>query len=85
MVCTVQIIPDDNAPSDWLSRVTTADFPYKRLTAGGTRPLMRREGLEHLAYNAVANGIEDANRLDGWADLENGALTMRVMFVEVTR
>lgn len=38
-----------------------------------------REGvLEHLAYNAIANGVEDASRLDGWADLEPGAITMRV-------
>lgn len=32
----------------------------------------------HLAYNAVANGIEDASRLDGWADLQRGAVTMIV-------
>lgn len=33
---------------------------------------------EHLAYNAVFNGVEDASRLDGWADLNWGDLTMRV-------
>lgn len=84
MVCTAQIITND-APADWLSRVTTADFPYKRLTATGSRPLTEREGLEHLAFNAVANGIEDASRLDGWADIEPGAVTMRLQNVEATR
>lgn len=36
------------------------------------------EILEHLAYNAIFNGVDDASRLDGWADLERGQLTMRV-------
>lgn len=34
--------------------------------------------LRHLAYNATFNGVQDASRLDGWADLERGQLTMRV-------
>lgn len=34
--------------------------------------------LKHLAYNAVFNGVEDASRLDGWADLKRGQITMRV-------
>ena len=33
---------------------------------------------DHLAYNAVFNGVEDASRLDGYADLECGKVTMRV-------
>lgn len=36
------------------------------------------EVLEHLAYNAIFNGVEDASRLDGWGDLERGKITMRV-------
>jgi len=36
------------------------------------------EILEHLAYNAVFNSVYDASRLDGWADLERGKITMRV-------
>ena len=28
------------------------------------------EVLEHFAYNAVSNGVQDGNKLDGWADLE---------------
>lgn len=39
--------------------------------------------LEHFAYNAIANGVEDANRLDGWADLPDGAVTMLVTEVNV--
>jgi hypothetical protein len=34
--------------------------------------------LEHLAYNAIVNGVEDASRLDGWADLSPRVVTMRV-------
>ena len=38
--------------------------------------------LNHLAYNCVSNGIERANRLDGWADLPDSAATMRVMAIK---
>lgn len=34
--------------------------------------------FRHLAFNAVFNEVADARRLDGWADLERGALTMAV-------
>jgi hypothetical protein len=34
--------------------------------------------LAHLAYNAIFNSVQDASRLDGWADLERGQITMRV-------
>lgn len=32
--------------------------------------------LWHWAYNAVANNVQDASRLDGWADLEPGDVTL---------
>ncbi len=80
MVATVIIEPGDTAPTDWLTRVTGRDFPYRSRTG----PFTEREGLEHLAYNAVANGVEDASRLDGWGDLERGMLTLRVENVEAT-
>lgn len=35
--------------------------------------------LAHFAYNAVANGVEDATRLDGWADLERGDIMFTVL------
>ena len=38
--------------------------------------------VRHLAYNAIANGIDRANRLDGWADLPDDAATMVVLDVE---
>lgn len=82
VVATVTITPSPTAPADWLSRVAGEDFPYRH--AGG-RALTEREGLEHLAYNAVANGVEDASRLDGWGDLERGDVTMHVHNVEPTR
>ena len=81
IVATVTIEASDNAPADWLSRVASGDFPYRHLNG---RPLSEREGLEHLAYNAVANGVEDACRLDGWGDLDHGVVTMRVGDVEAT-
>lgn len=34
--------------------------------------------LKHLAYNATFNGVYDASRLDGWADLARDQLTMHV-------
>lgn len=66
----VSIFVSDDAPDDVLSRTGLPDFPY--------RFRFPNDVYEHLAYNAVANGVEDANRLDGWADLEPGVLTMRV-------
>lgn len=38
--------------------------------------------LEHLAVNAVRNGIGQVNRLDGWADMADDAATMAVQRVE---
>lgn len=37
---------------------------------------------EHLAGNAVANGVTDASILEGFADLERGDVTMWVSDVE---
>jgi hypothetical protein len=34
--------------------------------------------LRHLAFNAVANGVSYASRLDGWADLQPDDVTMQV-------
>ncbi len=34
--------------------------------------------LDHLAYNAAANGATRANELDGWGDLPDDAATMEV-------
>lgn len=36
------------------------------------------EVIEHLAFNAVANSVDDITRLDGWADLDPSAATITV-------
>ena len=42
-------------------------------------PITDEEGVvKYLASAAVVTGVEDASRLDGWADLEYGQATMRV-------
>lgn len=35
--------------------------------------------IEHLAYNCLANGCENAKLLDGWADLSGDAVAMRIV------
>lgn len=35
--------------------------------------------FKHLAWNALVNGVTDASSLDGYADLNRGDLTMRVL------
>lgn len=81
IVCeaTVLIVVSDEAPADWLTRVGDADFPYKHMSG---RAMTTDEGKAHLAYNALGNGVDDAARLDGWADLPPGAVTMYVTDVE---
>lgn len=34
--------------------------------------------LEHLAASCISAGVNDASRLDGWADLGRGEVTMFV-------
>lgn len=82
VTASVTITPAEDAPADWLTRVSSGDFPYRSWDGS---PLSAEEGLEHLAYNAVANGVEDASRLDGWGDLDAGMLTLRVHDVEAER
>ena len=38
----------------------------------------RDDVLRHLAFNVVMNGVEDIRRLDGWADVPEDAVRMRV-------
>ena len=78
---TVLIHVRDDAPVDWLSRVTTDDFPYKRWNGD---PLPEDAGLHMLADNALRNGVDDASRLDGWGDLDRGMVELEVIDVEVT-
>jgi hypothetical protein len=79
---TVLVHVRDDAPEDWLSRVTEADFPYR--TWGG-EPFTEEDGIRMLADNALRNGVDDASRLDGWGDLERGMVELEVIDVEATR
>lgn len=77
---TVLVHVRDDAPSDWISRVEDEDFPYKNLDHS---PLTEDGGLYMLCDNALRNGVEDASRLDGWADIERGMVTLEVLDVDV--
>jgi len=50
---TVMIDVSPSAPADWLSRVTTSDFPYARWNG---EPMSEADGLKMLADNALRNG-----------------------------
>lgn len=39
--------------------------------------------LEHWTYNVICNGIADISRLDGWADLEDDAVTVNIEYADV--
>jgi hypothetical protein len=34
--------------------------------------------VKHLGWNRLVNGYGDASRIDGWADLPAGAVTMQI-------
>jgi len=70
-------------------------FYYTEIVDGQEQRVWRMQGIyditdeagmwDHLAYNAIVNGVTDASRLDGWAELERGELTMRVREATVER
>jgi hypothetical protein len=39
--------------------------------------------LEMLLWNAAANGVRRANRLDGWADLDDEAAEVRIDRIDI--
>lgn len=43
----------------------------------------REDVLEHWAYNGVANGATGINHLDGWADMSEDAVIIKVTHVDV--
>lgn len=77
---TVLVHVRDDVPADWLSRVTTEDFPYSK---GNGERFTEADGLRMLADNALRNGVDDASRLDGWGDLDRGVIELEVIDVEV--
>ena len=38
--------------------------------------------VAHFAYNAVANGVTDVSRLEGWADVDDDAVEIVVEQIE---
>lgn len=70
---TVQI--DSSAPDDIFSRAESEDF---QRALYGSEVSDRQGVLDHWAYNAILNRVNDASRLDGWADLQPGMVTFHV-------
>lgn len=42
-----------------------------------------KEVLAMLVWNAAANGVRQANRLDGWADLDRDAASVDIERIEI--
>lgn len=62
---------------DW----ETYEEDGERIWRGNGFGLVDQEDLiQNLVWNALANGVNDASRMDGWADLERGDITMRVTY-----
>ena len=72
---TVRIIVSDDAPADVFTRAGAKEF-QDALYGDSVRD--KDTTLAHWAYNAVANGISSAHRLDGWGDLDPGVVYMIV-------
>lgn len=70
----VHIVIDDNC--DAITRITGPDGDEWRKYMYDFHT--EEDVLNHFADNALRNDVEDASRLDGWADLPPGAATMRV-------
>lgn len=68
----VVITIHDDAPKDVISRCFTKEWRDSMYTLRD-----EDEVIEHLAYNAAINGVEDVSRLDGWADVPRGMVKMR--------
>ena len=84
--CVVEIdVADD---SDAIVRVTENRDEHGNpqpvgTNSGGWQDVMyplptADDVLRHWAFNRVANGVSDPARLDGWADLPNHEVTVRV-------
>ena len=71
----LRVTIDPSAPADLFSRAETEQF---QRTLYGPEVSDRNSVLNHWAYNAIANGVNDACQLDGWADLARGTVTFHV-------
>lgn len=76
---TVRIVVSDDAPADVFTRAESIEF-QDALYGDNVRD--KDTVLTHWAYNAVANGVCTASRLDGWADLDRDHVYMIVLNAE---
>jgi len=69
----LEVVVGAEAPTDWLSRCFSDEWKNIFYT-------FRTENdvYEHLAHNALTNGVTDISRLDGWADVPYGAVRLGV-------
>jgi hypothetical protein len=73
LICDVKIVIND---PDVLTRVTGPGGDEWRSQLYNLRT--EKDVFEHLAYNRLANGCENAKSLDGWADLPKEAVSMSI-------
>ena len=69
----VQITIADNAPEDLFTRVQTEEFRKGLYNTLNTK----EDVLDHFAFCGIM-GYDDISSLDGWADVPDGTVTMRV-------
>jgi hypothetical protein len=74
VICTVTVTVDTSHVSEY------GDPLDVRRQEGIYNLQTEAEMVAHLAYNAAANGRDDATRLDGWGDLPAEAVQMRVEY-----
>lgn len=77
-VSASMIVTLNDAPDDWLDRCFTEEWQ-----AYMYRMKDEKEVYSHLAYNALVNDVDDISRLEGWADIEPGAVRLRVSSIDV--
>lgn len=69
-ISEVEIVVND---PDVLDRINDPEFRHAAYTFRD-----EEHALQHIAFNAVANGVTQINRLDGWADMADDAVTITV-------
>jgi len=79
-ICDVEVIIND---PDVITRVTGpgGDEWHSQLYDLRTES----DVVEHLARNCLANGVNNAKMLDGWADLPENAVSMRLIRDSIER
>jgi hypothetical protein len=70
---TVDILVTEDAPGDLFTRGSDPEWAKQHYG-----PMDEDQILAHWAYNSVANGIWQVERLDGWADVPEGAVEIEV-------